>query len=82
MYLFIQDTVKCTRGFYFRETSSVVKIKPLPNGIINLSFTDVVKSCPSSEFQTSQICLLTLFAKKNIANISIFTVNEGSRLSL
>ena len=28
-----------------------------------MSFTDVGKSCPSCEFLTSQMCLLTLLAK-------------------
>ena len=29
----------------------------------SLSFTDIGKSCSSRDFLTSQICLLTLFAK-------------------
>ena len=52
--------------FYFRETShrrSFVKINSLRNGEINLSFTDIDKSCTSRKFLTSQIGLLTLFAK-------------------
>ena len=65
-------------GFYFRETSqmrSFVKIKPSQNGGINLSFTDVGKSCQNREFLTWQICFLTLFAKNKIlAKISEFTV--------
>ena len=40
-----------------------LKIKSSRNGEINLSFTDIGKSCPSREFYTSQICLLTPFAK-------------------
>ena len=41
-----------------------MKIKCLRKGEINhLSFTDIGKSCPSRDFLTSQICLLTLFAK-------------------
>ena len=58
--------------FYFHETShmrSFMKIEPLLNGKITMSFTDVGKSCPSREFLTSQLCLLMLFAK-----ISEFTV--------
>ena len=39
------------------------KIKPSSNGEITLSFSDVDKSGPSCEFLTSQICLLTPFAK-------------------
>ena len=42
---------------------SFVKIKSSRNGEITLSFTDKNKSCPSREFLTSQICLLTLFTK-------------------
>ena len=44
---------------------SLVKIKSSRKGEI----TDAGKSCPSSEFLVSQICLLTLLAK-----ISGFTV--------
>ena len=47
-----------------------MKIKPLRNGEI----TDVGKSFDSRDFLTSQICLLTLFARKNLAKISKFTV--------
>ena len=43
---------------------SLVKIKSLRNGEITLSFTDIGKSCPSSEFLPSQVCLLALFRKK------------------
>ena len=49
-----------------RETShmrSFVKTKSSKNGEITLSFTDIVKSCPSRDFLASQICYLTLFAK-------------------
>ena len=42
---------------------SFVKIKPSRNGDITLSFTDIGKSCPSHDFLTWQICLLTLFVK-------------------
>ena len=42
---------------------SFVKIKPLRIGNISLSFTDIGKSCPVPNFFTSQMCLLTLFAK-------------------
>ena len=42
---------------------SFVKIKSSRNGEINMSFTDKGKSCPCCKVLTSQICLLTLFAK-------------------
>ena len=42
---------------------SFVKIKSSRNGEIILPFTDICKSCHSRDFFTSQICLLTLFAK-------------------
>ena len=44
--------------------------KSSKNGEITLSFTDIVKSCPSSEFLASQICYLMLFAK---IKFSLFT---------
>ena len=44
----------------FPETSH---IKSSQNGEIILSFTGIDKSCPSREFQTSQIYLLTPFEK-------------------
>ena len=51
---------------YFRETlrvQSFAKIKPSRNGEIILSFSDLDKSGPSRNFFTSQIFLLTPFAK-------------------
>ena len=42
---------------------SSMKIKPLQNGEIILRSTGICKSCPSQEFLTLQICLLTLFTK-------------------
>ena len=42
---------------------SFVKIKSSLNGEIILSFTDIGEKCSICEFQTSQICLLALFAK-------------------
>ena len=57
---------KFARVFFFRETShmrSFVKVKSLRKGEITLWFTDLGKSCPSSDFLTLQICLLTLLAK-------------------
>ena len=44
---------------------SFVKIELSRNGDITLSFTDLGESCHIREFLTSQICLLTLFAKAN-----------------
>ena len=70
---------KFGRGFYFRETSrmrSFAKIESSQNGEIKLSFTDIVKSCPSREFLAFQICYLRLFAKiKFSRKISGFTVS-------
>ena len=40
-----------------------MKIKSSKNGEITLSFTDIVKSCPSRDILASQVCYLTLFAK-------------------
>ena len=50
---------KFHEGFIF---ASFAKIKPSRNDEITLPFTEIGKSCPSSEFLTSQICLLMLFA--------------------
>ena len=57
---------KFSPGLYFHETLYMrrfVKIKPLRNGKITLSFIDIGKSCLSREFFTSLICLLMLFAQ-------------------
>ena len=51
---------KFSRRFYF---CNFVKIKSSRNAEITLLFTDICKSLLSREFLTSQICLLTLFAK-------------------
>ena len=62
-------------GFIFAKLRSFLKIKPSWNGKITLSFTDVGKSGSSRKFLTSQICLLTLFAKIKLSRkISGFTV--------
>ena len=53
---------------------SFVKIKSMRNGEITLSFTDIGKSCPSSEFLTLQICLLMLNLKTKFSKSSEFTV--------
>ena len=42
---------------------SFVKVKSSRIGEITLSFTDISKSCSCQEFPTSQICVLTPFAK-------------------
>ena len=44
-----------------------VKIKPSRIGETTLSFTDLCKSRPCREFSTSQICVVTLFAKINFS---------------
>ena len=44
---------------------SFVKIKSSRFLAITLSFIDIGKSCPSREFLTPQICILSLFAKIN-----------------
>ena len=53
--------------FYFRETSHMLqkfmKMKSSRIGEITLSFTDIGKSRSCREFSTSQIYVLTLFAK-------------------
>ena len=52
-----------------------MKIKSSQNGKITLSFTDICKSCLSLEFLTSQICLLTPFAKINSReNFGIYSI--------
>ena len=48
--------------------------KSQPYGEISQSFTYVCKSCPSHDFLTLQILLLTLFKKKILVKISEFTV--------
>ena len=47
----------------FSRLRSFVKIKSLRNVEISLSFADLGKSCPSRETLTSQLFLVTLFAK-------------------
>ena len=49
-----------------QQIGSFVKTKPLQNGEITLSFTDVGKSCTSHKFLTWEIQMyvyLTLFTK-------------------
>ena len=46
---------------------SCVKKQSSQKGENTLSFTDIGTPCPSREFLTSQICLLTLFAKINVS---------------
>ena len=42
---------------------SFMKIKTSQNGQVTLSFTYVGKSCPSHEFLTRKMSLLTIFAE-------------------
>ena len=58
---------------------SFMKIKPLQNGKISLSFIDIGKSCLIHEFLTSLICHLMLFAKIiSRKNFQIYsTMNNG-----
>ena len=54
---------------------SFVKIKPSQISQITFSFTNIGQSRPCREFSTSQICVLTLFAKIKLSQkISEFTV--------
>ena len=57
---------------------SSVKIISLRNGGISLSFIDIGKSCPSSEFLMPQICLNAIRENKILVKIYEFTVNIGS----
>ena len=63
---------KCTvnskifaRVLFSRNFAKFRENKISRNGEITLSFNDIGKSCPNSEFLTPQIYLLTLFAKIN-----------------
>ena len=76
-------------GINFTNTShmrSFVKIKPSQNGEIILSFTDMGNPCRSRELLTSQICLLTLFAKikfsQKFPNLQIQTKTQTSGMAL
>ena len=55
-----------------------VKIKSSRNGEIILSLSDIGKSCHGRDFFTSQICLLTLFAKidfsQKISNLQMYSI--------
>ena len=54
----------CDSGIVNSEIfARTLKIKPLRNGKITLSFIDIGKSCLSCDFFTSLICLLMLFTK-------------------
>ena len=59
----------------FRENKSSL------NAEITLSFTDICKSCPSRKFLTSQICLLTLFAKIKKSRKFTVTVIDAFHIS-
>ena len=54
-----------SEGFILQNLANAkfVKIKSSQNGKIILSLSDIGKSCHGRNFFTSQICLLTLFAK-------------------
>ena len=57
-----------------RIMRSFTKINLSRNGEITLSFTGIGKSCLCVKFLTTQICLLTLFAKiKFCENIRIYS---------
>ena len=60
---------------------SFMKIESSQNGEATLSFTDICKSCLSREFLTSQICLLTLFAKIKLSRKfpNLQYMNHGTR---
>ena len=53
---------------------SFAKMKHRKVAAITLSFTDIGKLCPSHDFLTSQMCLLTLFAKLKFSQKFEFTV--------
>ena len=57
-----------------------MKIKPLRNGKITLSFIDIGKCCLNREFFTLLMCPLMLFAKI-LVKISKSTVNDFWSLS-
>ena len=58
---------------------SFMKIKSLQNGEIIPLFTDIGKSYPSRKFQTSQISVLTPFAK--ISRFTVFTFYKRKTVS-
>ena len=64
----------CKFGNFREDLFSRMKINPSQNGEITFEFIDVGKSCPSCEFLTWQICILTLSAKlkfsRNFSNLS------------
>ena len=74
MCLNVLEIRKFSREFYFLRNFVHAKFceikKPSQNGKITMSFADIRILCQSRGFVTSQICLLMLFAKKNVAKIS------------
>ena len=57
-----------------------VKIKSSRFCVVTLSFSDICKSCPNREFLTSQIRLLTLFAKINFSqNFRIYSTSYSDK---
>ena len=72
---------------------SFTRIKLLQYDEITLSFTDISKPLPDRESLTSQICLLTLFAKikfsrkfsnlqYRIVQLSLYSCNSVSSLTV
>ena len=70
---------KLSRAFYFRET--FVKIKPSKNGEITMSFTDVSKKGPCSEFNVKNTSFNAIHDNKILAKISKFSVFMDSEES-
>ena len=63
------------RGFYFCIFSFSF-IKPLQNGEINLSFTDVGKSCHSCDFFNIANMSFKIIHKNDVPNISVVKVKS------
>ena len=58
-------------GFIFAKLRSFLKTKSSRNGDITLSFIDIGKSCPSRNFLTAHICVLTLFVNIKFSRTGI-----------
>ena len=63
MFCYLLHTVNSEIFVRVLFSQNFMKIKSSQNSKITLSFTEICKLCLSREFLTSQICLLTLFAK-------------------
>ena len=70
---FIEDFIFAKLRTYF------VKIKPLRNDKITLSFTDIDKLCLSREVWASHICLLTLFTVLQITIAKFWWIEVRAR---